>query len=242
MAANSATAPASPVMKLRRWLIVAMAAGLVSVTPALAHHPGEGLDKELVDRELYFQAIDRPAPAFRLATAEGAPVALQDFSDKVVVLHFVYASCPDVCPLHAEKIAEVQELIDATPMRDRVQFLTVTTDPANDTAEVLQAYGPDHGLDPANWTFLTIRPGQDEAATRDLAQSFGHKFTLTEDGYQAHGVVTHVIDRGGRWAANFHGLKFEPVNLVLYINGLTNNAYSPETAEPGFWGRLRNLF
>src|SRR3546814_10249326 len=30
--------------------------------------------------------------------------------------------------------------------------------------------------------------------------------------------------RGGRWAANFHGLRFNSVNMVLYINGLINNA------------------
>jgi protein SCO1 len=38
-----------------------------------------------------------------------------------------------------------------------------------------------------------------------------------EDGYQIHGVVTHVIDREGQWQANFHGLKFEPTNLVVYV-------------------------
>ena len=61
-----------------------------------------------------------------------------------------------------------------------------------------------------------------EDTTRQLAQAFGHKFTLTEDGYQMHGVVTHVIDQEGRWRANFHGLKFEPTSLVVYVNALVN--------------------
>lgn len=62
-----------------------------------------------------------------------------------------------------------------------------------------------------------------EDTTRQLAQAFGHKFTLTEDGYQMHGVVTHVIDQEGRWRANFHGLKFKPLNLVLFVNALVND-------------------
>jgi hypothetical protein len=52
------------------------------------------------------------------------------------------------------------------------------------------------------------------------------------DGYQVHGVVTHVIDREGRWQANFHGLKFEPTNLVLYINALVNDPGRPHAHGP----------
>ena len=38
-----------------------------------------------------------------------------------------------------------------------------------------------------------------------------------------HSVVTFIIDRGGRFAAKFHGLKFKPNNLVLYVNGLSHH-------------------
>ena len=80
-----------------------------------------------------------------------------DFHGKVVVLHFVYASCPDFCPLHAEKLAEVQEMVNQTLMKDLVQFVSITSDPANDTPEVMRAYGPAHGIDPVNWVFLTVQ-------------------------------------------------------------------------------------
>src|SRR3546814_17184096 len=66
-------------------------------------------------------------------------------------------------------------------------------------------------LDPANWVFLTAGPDQGEDTTRKLVEAYGHRFMITEDGLQVHGVVTHVVDRGGRWSANFHGLKFDHV-------------------------------
>ena len=84
-----------------------------------------------------------------------------------------------------------------------------------------------HGLDPHNWTFLTTRKGQAEDATRKLSEEYNVRFEPLEGGQQMHGVVTHVIDRGGRFAAKFHGLKFDPLNLVMYVNGLTNNAKRP---------------
>ena len=226
--------------KLLRCLAVALP---VLVVPPAGAHSLKGLETMLEKREPLFQPIDRPAPAFELRSADGAPVRLADLRGKVVVLHFIYAGCPDVCPQHAERIAEVQDLVNQTPMRDQVRFVSVTTDPANDTPDVLRDYGPAHGLDPANWSFLTTAPDQPEDATRRLAEAYGHRFTRTESGYQAHRVVTHVIDREGRWRGNFHGLKFQPVNAVMFINALVNDVHhATEQQHKTWWDRVKELF
>lgn len=210
--------------------------------PAWAHSVKE-FETALGNREKFFQRIDKPAPEFALRDADGNTVRLADLRGKVVVLNFIYASCPDVCPLHSERIAEIQAMVNDTPMKDQVRFISVTTDPAQDTPEVLREYGPAHGLDPVNWAFLTKTPDQPEDTTRRLAEAYGHKFTKTKDGYQVHGIVTHVIDREGRWRGNFHGLKFQPVNLALFVNALVNDVHqAQEQDKKGFWDRIRNLF
>lgn len=219
-----------------RALAVTLAAAMIAGSQAAAHHPAH-VEGELAEREIYFQPLEgRAAPDFTLQDADGREVSLEDFRGKVVALHFIYASCPDECPLHTDLIARVQEMVNRTPMRDLVHFVTITTDPERDTPEVLKAYGPTHGLDPANWVFLTSGPERPEA-TRELVERFGHRFAATEDGLQLHGVVTHVIDREGRWRANFHGLKFEPMNLVAYVNALTNERHGPGAEAPasGAW-------
>jgi protein SCO1/2 len=178
-----------------------------------------------------------------LHTADGKTIRLADFRSKIVVLHFIYTHCPDVCPLHAERIAQIQQMVKEGHMQDRVQFITITTDPTRDTPDVMREYGKIHGLDPANWVFLTTTEDQPEDATRRLAESFGHRFTKEEEGYQMHSIVTHVIDREGRWRGNFHSLKFEPVNMVVFINALVNHVHSgPKEDEGSFWGWLRALF
>lgn len=216
-------------MRFSRFAAVILAALLAFAAPALAHHPGTNLDAVMGDKERFFQVIDQPAPGFDLVDAEGKTVSLADFADRIVVLNFIYAGCLDACPLHSEKIAQIQGLLNQSPMKGTVQFVTITTDPERDTPEILRTYGEAHGLDPVNWIFLTAPSGQPEDATRQIAKAYGLEFTLTDDGHQMHGVVTHVIDRGGRLAAKFHGLRFEPVNIVLYLNGLINNA---STAKP----------
>ena len=222
-------------------LAVSLAVLAASPSKAAAHSLDE-LEAQLGDREQYFQPVNQDAPPFALEDAEGRGVSLEDLRGKVVVLHFVYTSCPDVCPLHAERIAEVQEMVNQTPMRELVQFVTITTDPEHDTPEVMRDYGAAHGLDSVNWLFLTSSPERPEDTTRNLAERFGHKFTQTEDGYQIHGVVTHVIDRDGQWQANFHGLKFDPTNLVLYINALTHEHGKEGPSGESWREQIRSLF
>lgn len=216
---------------------------LAAAIPTASAHSLKEVEAMLGDREKYFQPVDKPTPEFVLRDADGKTVAPADLRGKVVVLHFIYTRCPDVCPLHAERIAEVQEMVNQTPMKEQVRFVTVTTDPAHDSLEVLKDYGPGHGLDPGNWLPLTTLPDQPEDTTRQLAQAFGHKFKVTDDTYQLHGIVTHVIDKEGRWRANFHGLKFAPVNLVTFINALTNDSQHPHGhQEQSWWDRVRRLF
>ncbi|MGT2442993.1 SCO family protein [Ensifer adhaerens] len=230
----------SPIRTLRLASLV-IAAVMALFAPATAHSLEE-VDQDLRDREQYFQPVDNEAPAFTLQDADGRVVGLDTLRGKVVVLNFVYTNCPDVCPLHAERIAEIQKMINQTPMKEMVEFVTITTDPKRDAGPVLRDYGKSHGLDPANWVFLTAAPDKPEDTTRKIAEAYGLKFTEGEGGMQMHGVVTHVIDQDGRLRARFHGLKFEPVNLVVFVNALTNRTQQPHGhTEPGLWERLKGL-
>jgi protein SCO1/2 len=223
---------------------VALAFALIAAiaTPVLAHSLEE-VDQDLRDRDKFFQPVDSEAPGFTLQDADGRVVHLSDLRGKVVVLNFIYTHCPDVCPLHTERIAQLQGMINQTPMKAVVEFVTITTDPKRDTGQVLRDYGQAHGLDPVNWMFLTASPGQPEDGTRKIAEAYGLKFTQGDDGMQMHGIVTHVIDQDGRMRARFHGLQFEPVNLVTFVNALTNRTQKPHVhPEPGFWDKLKGLF
>jgi protein SCO1/2 len=204
-----------------RSLFLGLMLVLAGVASAAAHSLKD-LEGQLLKRERYVQMMSKKAPEFALQDTNGRRIRLSDFAGKVVVLNFVFTNCPDVCPLHSEAIASIQEAINPTPMKDVVQFVTITTDPERDTPVVMQAYGSTHGLDPINWVFLTS--GTDESeATRELAGRYGLKFTPSKDGYQMHGIVTHLIDKSGNLRARYHGLKFNETNMIVHINALTND-------------------
>lgn len=205
---------------LKLFALVSLLVG-ASTMPTESHSLEE-LEKQLLNRESYVEIVNRVAPPFQLSDTRGQLVHLNDYRGKVVVLTFIFATCTDACPLHTQKVIEIQKMINATPMKGLVEFVGITTDPVQDTPELLKDYIDNQGIDSANWKLLTSGSEQ-PLATRTLAEQYGLKFTPTSDGQQVHGVVTHLIDKEGRLRARYHGLKFENVNFVLQANALVND-------------------
>ncbi len=56
------------------------------------------------------------APNFGLLAADGSTLRLDHLRGQVIVLNFIYTTCPDVCPLHSERIAEVQAMASSSSL------------------------------------------------------------------------------------------------------------------------------
>lgn len=87
--------------------------------------------------------------------------------DKVVVVNFIYTSCPDACPLETAKLVEVQDLLGERVGKD-VFLYSISIDPERDTPEVLREYAERFQVGPG-WLFLT----GDAADVRLLRQKLG---------------------------------------------------------------------
>jgi protein SCO1/2 len=182
---------------------------LCCLTPAgaRAHHPGEELDAVIAAQEPFFRAVDQPAPDGFLG--------LQRLEDRIVVLTVLPSPCDAACVADLDRLAEVQGMVNASAMRDMVRFLTVTPDPAGTP----EAIGAPPALDPVNWTLLAAPSAE---AARALSGDYARLLIASDGTAPVDSPAFHVIDRGGRFAGSFQGLGFEPLNMVLYINGLTN--------------------
>jgi protein SCO1 len=74
--------------------------------------------------------------------------------DKVVMLNVIFTHCNDACPLITRKLREVREAMGPA-LAAQVTFVSVSSDPLNDTPEVLKAFARKQGVDGPNWLFLT---------------------------------------------------------------------------------------
>jgi cytochrome oxidase Cu insertion factor (SCO1/SenC/PrrC family) len=73
--------------------------------------------------------------------------------DKVVVINFIYTSCPDACPLETARLTEVYDLLKDWVGKD-VHFYSISIDPDRDTPAVLKEYTERFKIGPG-WQFLT---------------------------------------------------------------------------------------
>lgn len=194
---------------------------LTTIAPPAMAQTLKQFEDRLHKRELYVEVTNAEAPAFSLTEADGRTMSLSDFRGKILVLYFVYARCKELCPLQNDLLASIQEQINATPKRDQVQFVTIVTDTedAQETAKIIRGFPRRHGFDSRNWIVL-YRGGLDPYATIKLAEKYGLKFSYTKDGDQLHAVVTYLIDREGVMRARYHGLNFDPANLIAHVNAL----------------------
>ena len=74
--------------------------------------------------------------------------------DKVVMLNVIFTHCNDACPLITRKLREVRQAM-APALAAQVTFVSVSSDPLNDSPEVLKAFAGQQGVDGPNWLFLT---------------------------------------------------------------------------------------
>jgi protein SCO1 len=146
-----------------------------------------------------------PAPSFALTAEDGKRVALADFRGKVVAVTFIYTGCPDICPTLTQKMAGVQDELGAA-FGPRVDFVSITLDPANDTPEVLTTYAQAFGAKPAGWSFLTGAPAEIAAVT----QRYGVVAVKNPDGFIDHTVLTTLIDKRGMMRVQYMGVAFDP--------------------------------
>ena len=91
--------------------------------------------------ELPESPLPRALPAggeFTLQSADGQ-VSLKDYRGKVVLVHFGYTYCPDICPISLAATAEA--LAGLTPTEQtRVAGFFVSLDPERDTPARLKEY------------------------------------------------------------------------------------------------------
>jgi protein SCO1/2 len=90
---------------------------------------------------------------FRLQNQLGDSVTLKSYEDKIILVNFFFASCESVCPKMNEFISvHIYREFNKDP---EIQFISLSVDPENDSAQALLAYASKFNAKYPNWQFLT---------------------------------------------------------------------------------------
>lgn len=162
-----------------------------------------------------------PAPDFTLIDQDGNPVQLSSLRGKVVLLDFIYTSCPGPCPLLSRKFSQFQKTLGERVGRE-VVLLSITVDPQHDTPAVLKEYARRYQADTAGWKFLT---GSTQAIVT-VAYQYGADY-YGEPGKEInHLVATYVIDQAGNMVKVLKGPNHPAEELVQVVHELLPPANS----------------
>jgi cytochrome oxidase Cu insertion factor (SCO1/SenC/PrrC family) len=138
------------------------------------------------------------APDGPVLTVDGRLEKLSRFTrDRITLLGFIYTSCPDPqgCPLAYRVFDRIKEEIRGTPaLKDEVQLVTLSFDPARDTPSVMKRYAGRQLEDEGGlrWFFLTT-PSVRELMP--LVEGFGQDVQYAVDRSTGRPVrqLSHVL-------------------------------------------------
>lgn len=156
---------------------------------------------------------------FKLQNQDGRDFSNRDIAGSVLLVNFVFTSCPSTCPMLTKTMADVQVRLKGTGKS--VQLLTVSVDPEHDTPEVLKAYAKKHFADLSTWSFIT---GSKEDIRKLVVGSFASPLSIESSnkpddmsaGFQiAHGEHFVLVDQLGRIRSYEHINSPKDINRVM---------------------------
>ncbi len=156
-------------------------------------------------------AVIRAAPDFTLIDADEKPLTLRQFRGKAVLVGFIFTTCSGACPATTARLAKVQEGLAKHPaLKDRVQLISISIDPARDTPEKLRSYMRLYDVDSKNWSFAT-GPAADVRRTLD---AWGMWAKPAANGQLDHPSRVYLVDPEGR-IREIYNLDFLRVPWVI---------------------------
>ena len=168
----------------------------------------------------------RPRPDVELPTTAGESFDLADRpEDEVTVLLFGYTHCPDLCPTTMADLARARGMLEGD-LRERVEVVFVTEDPARDTPELLRDW-----LDRFDPDFTGLIGGN-EATAAALTELYlpetGRVDDPSADITHPHGAEDH--DHGD-YGVDHAGIVYAwgpGERSVIYTGGTTPEQYAED--------------
>ncbi|MEP7050217.1 MAG: SCO family protein [Pseudomonadota bacterium] len=152
-----------------------------------------------------------------LTDQDGQARRFADFQGKIVVLSFFFANCPSVCPRETQALADVQRRV-APALARRVQFISFTVDPNEDTPDKLKAFARANGADLGNWSFVRAPESATTALAKALAVFSGP--VQAQAAPAGHNTSVYLFDDRGRLMQRYAGSPLDVARLAREIEQL----------------------
>ena len=161
--------------------------------------------------------------------------SLKKGTHDVIVVAFVFTTCPDVCPVITSNLVSAEQQLDGIDY----QFISITVDPARDTPAELREYMENYG---ASWPHLTaeledmqavwddfmIQVNTTELENHDHDHGHDHSGEGTHSDEHDEPTVMVALPSGDIYSENVELNGFDQLTASAYKNGWTVNSSSSQ--------------
>ena len=172
-----------------------------------------------------FSKDEKIKSSFKLINQDSSGITFpDDFSNKVIVVGFIYTNCPDVCPLTVHNMQLIQEKLMKEGKGD-VDFVALSFDPDRDKPYVLKKYADVRRIDFSNFEFLTGNKTEIDSLLNIMnVYAFPGDTTKGPNGenfyYMTHTDRITLIDRNGNIREDYSGSHVDINKLFEDIKSL----------------------
>lgn len=178
-------------------------------------------------------AIGNTIGEFELRDASGRTVRLSDYRGKPLLVSFIYTGCFQVCPTTTRFLAEAVGVARKALGEDRFQIVSIGFNQPFDDPVAMASFARQVGISDARWSFLSPRPGDVEALTRQ----FGFRWEASTGGFD-HLLQVSVVDANGVLYRQVYGESFEMQMLVQPLKELLSGQAAREFTLANVWDKV----
>jgi protein SCO1 len=190
-------------------VVVAALSFLLVKSPAKPVLPGGA--QQSAAGEGFYGTLALPAkqaPTIHLRNYLGQPVTLSQYRGKAVLVTFLYANCPDICPLIASNLRVALNLLGRRA--SEVQVIAVSVDPRGDTPANVARFVREHEM-VGRMQYLIGSAA--ELAPTWAAWNVGSEREVGQPDLVAHSALVYGITASGT-LKTIYPATFEPSEIV----------------------------
>lgn len=167
-------------------------------------------EKNMVDGKEVVDTVYQTVPKFEFLNQDSVIITNSFNKGKIYTADFFFTTCPTICPVVKRHMLKVQE---AFLDDDRINFLSHTLDPLNDSPSELKKYRTNLGVKTDRWQFLT--GDRDETFRLSNLCLVAAVPDLEAPGGINHSGKIILIDTKGRMRGFYEGTNEEEVDKLI---------------------------
>ncbi|MGN1401453.1 MAG: SCO family protein [Bacillus sp. (in: firmicutes)] len=126
----------------------------------------------------------------------GTNFTFNNMEPKIRLIEFMYTKCPDICPNTTYQMKQLRDrLAEDNVFGSKVEFLTISFDPDQDTPDVLKEYANAFEIDKIDGWRLMVGNKQD---VKKLADNFDFQYRDPGTGQFIHTSATYLLDENNK--------------------------------------------